>query len=466
MMDFNRKIRFGVLAESYDLEWWQHETIKSLTDNGIDLVLTEPDIDPGTAASLDFILSFKKGNIGSDIMRSPRFGVWGFCFPGIREFMRKTPKSTVTLCQLNDDKDKTLIIKQLHLNTIFHSYRFHRDRMLKEAAILPLQACKDLIVNGKLETKILQEAITTAPTPSTLQMFACFWICLWRRLVFNVNYLFRQEDWNIGYFTKPDDIHWLKPPKSDYFADPFVIATDKDTYLFFEWFSNKKGKAELAMAKKSENFEVYHKITNFHEHHSYPYVFDYQGQIYCIPEANQTNKVSLYRFLETDGLASLKLDSDLLQGKYVDTTLFIHDNKFYLFTTPQNQPHTHLLIFVADDLRGPYRQHFNNPVKVDCSNSRMAGKIRKIDGDLIRPAQNSTRHYGESITLNKIVQLDEYQYIEETIIEIKPDKKWTYDKGIHTINSDGGITVFDAKRFTFTWRGFVQQIRQKTTKKL
>ena len=225
----------------------------------------------------------------------------------------------------------------------------------------------------------------------------------------------------------------------------------------------QNGKADLAVAKKSENFGMYHKITDFPKHRSYPYVFDYRGEIYCIPEANKTNKVSLYRFNETDSGPSLQWDCDLLDGCFVDSTLHHHsDGKWYLFTTPQNNPHTHLLIFVADDLRGPYRPHFNNPVKVDCSDSRMAGKIQNIDGELVRHAQNSTHHYGESITLNKIIQLNEYQYIEESIKEIKPNKNWTYNKGIHTINSDGGITVFDAKRFSFTWKGFLQQLRQKT----
>ena len=271
-----------------------------------------------------------------------------------------------------------------------------------------------------------------------------------------------QEDWNVGYYYNNLNINWLKPPKSNYFADPFVISNANDTYLFFEWFSNKNGKADLAMAKKSENFEIYHKITGFPEHRSYPYVFDYQGQIYCIPEANNTNKVSLYKFVDRQNFASLQWDCDLLDGRYIDSTLYHHsDDKWYLFTTPQKQGHTHLLIFVADDLRGPYRPHYNNPVKVDCSNSRMAGKIQNINGDLVRPAQNSTLHYGSSITLNKIVYLSEYQYIEEVYNELKPDQKWKYNKGIHTINSDGEITVFDAKRFNFTLTGLRQQIRQK-----
>lgn len=427
----------------------------------------DSDIEKIKSFDLDFILRFGFDIIRGDVLKAARYGIWSYhhddeCVvrggpPGFWEFMRKIPANGVILQQLTDELDKGLIIKRLQFDTILHSYKAHLNRLLLESECLPMQACKDLMVNGKLEPELSQSKAPIMHPPKNCQMLKYFWLCFWRKVAYHWNYLFRQEDWNIGYYTTPTDIHWLKPPKSDYFADPFIISDNSDTYLFFEWFSNKNGKADLAVAKKSENFEIYHKITDFPEHRSYPYVFDYQGQIYCIPEANQTGKVSLYRF-ENDRLT---FDCDLLHGKYVDSTLFIHDGKFYLFTTPQSHPHTHLLLFVADDLRGPYRPHFNNPVKVDCSNSRMAGKIQNIDGDLVRPAQNSTLHYGSSITLNKIVQLSEYQFVEETIKEIKPFENTPYNKGIHTINSDGGITVFDAKKFTFTWQGFKQQLRQR-----
>ena len=434
---------------------------------GISTYFSPEDIEKIKSFDLDFILRFGFDIVRGDVLKAAKYGVWSYHHdderivrggpPGFWEFMRKIPANGVILQQLTDELDKGLIIRRLQFDTILHSYKAHLNRLLLESECLPLQACKDLIINGKLEPELSQSKAPIMHPPKNFHMLKYFWLCFWRKVAYHWNYLFRQEDWNVGYYTDPSDIHWLKPPKSDYFADPFIISDNNDTYLFFEWFSNKKGKADLALAKKSENFEVYHKITDFPEHRSYPYVFDYQGQIYCIPEANKTGKVSLYRF-ENDRLT---YDCDLLQGKYVDTTLFIQDNKFYLFTTPQSQPHTHLLIFVANDLRGPYRQHFNNPVKVDCSNSRMAGKIQNIDGNLIRPAQNSTLHYGSSITLNKIVQLSEYQFVEEFYKEIKSFENTSYNKGIHTINSDGGITVFDAKRFTFTWQGFKQQLRQK-----
>lgn len=435
---------------------------------GISTYFKSEDIEIIRSYDLDFILRFGFDIIRGDVLKAARHGIWSYHHddervvrggpPGFWEFMKKIPSNGVILQQLTDELDKGLILKRLKFDTVLHSYKFHLNRLLTESEFLPVQVCKELIVNGKLEPELSQSKAPIMHPPKNLRMMWYFWLCIWRKFVFHWNYYFRQEDWNVGYYfnTNPNEIHWLKPPKTDYFADPFVISNDDDTYLFFEWFSNKNGKADLAVAKKSEDFKVYHKISDFPEHRSYPYVFDYQGEIYCIPEANHTNKVSLYKY-DNDKLV---FDSDLLNGCYVDTTLFIHNDKFYLFTTPQTQGHTHLLIFVADDLRGPYRPHFNNPVKVDCSDSRMAGKIQNIDGKLVRPAQNSTRHYGESITLNKIIQLDEYQYIEETTKEIKPDPKWTYNQGRHTINSDGGITVFDAKKFTFTWRGFKQQLRQ------
>ena len=449
---------------------------------GISTYFKSEDVEKIKAFDLDFILRFGFDIIRGDVLTAAKYGIWSFHHddervvrggpPGFWEFMRDIPRNGVILQQLTDELDKGLILKRIQLDTVLHSYKFNLNRLLEESVFMPLQVAKELIVNGKLESELSQSKAPIQHPPRNFMMLKYFWLCLWRKVVFHWNYYFRQEDWNVGYCMHPFEmdfhqslqstIHWLKPPKSDYFADPFIITTKDETYLFFEWFSNKNGKADLAVAKKSENFEVYHKITDFPEHRSYPFVFEYQDVIYCIPEANKTNRVSLYRFVESWHGASLQWDCDLLHGYFVDSTLYHHnDGRWYLFTTPQNQAHTHLLLFVADDLRGPYRPHYNNPVKVDCHCARPAGKITKTDGELVRPAQSSTRHYGESITLNRIIQLNEYQYIEKEVKEIKPDNNWSYNKGVHTLNSDGDITVFDAKRFTFTLTGFCQQIRQR-----
>ena len=544
------KIRFGVMIDGFTVQRWQLETLKLLTDNGIELAVvicnsenqtqkpsffekirhypyrkllfrlwnrywfkpeskaivnleipketpvmyckpiikgistyfSENHIEEIKSYGLDFILRFGFDIVRGEILSSARYGIWSFHHddervvrggpPGFWEFMRGIPENGVILQQLTDSLDKGLIIKRMNLNTTLHSYKEHLDKLYFESEILPLQVCNELTVGGDFHPQLSNSKAPIIHPPVNLQMMKYFWLCLWRRLKFNLDFLFRQEDWNVGYCMMPIDkfishknkelidIQCFKPNKSEYFADPFVITTRKDTYIFFEWFSNVNGKSDLAVARKSENFERYHRISDFPEHRSYPFVIEHDNAIYCIPEAYKTGKVSLYRFDEDD--LNLYHQCDLIEGQALtDPTLFNHDGKWFLFVTPQKNSHTHLNIYVADDIFGPYKEHCGNPVKVDCANSRPAGKIMNINGMLVRPAQNSTEHYGQSIALNKIVQISEYQYKEEYLEEISPITGATYDKGIHTINGDGSCTVIDAKRFVFTWRGFMQQMKVK-----
>jgi len=449
---------------------------------GISTYFSESGIEKIKTYDLDFILRFGFDIVRGDVLNCARHGIWSYHHddervvrggpPGFWEFMRGIPENGVILQQLTDSLDKGLIIKRMKFNTTMHSYKEHLNKLFFESEVLPLQVCNELIVNGELHPQLSDSKAPIIHPPVNNQMIKYLWLCFWRRLKFHFNFLFRQEDWNIGYCTMPIDkfinhknkelidIHWFKPKKSEYFADPFVITTRKDTYIFFEWFSNKHGKSDLAVAKKSENFEKYHKISDFEEHRSYPFVFEYKDVIYCVPEAYKTGKVSLYKFDE-DNLR-LEFDCDLLENvSFTDPTLYQKDGKWFMFVTPQKESHTHLLIYTAADLRGPYRAHPANPVKVDCADSRPAGKILNINGIEIRPAQNSTEHYGQSITLNKITKLTENQFNEDVISEILPLENTPYNKGIHTVNGNETITVIDAKRFVFTWNGFLQQLRVK-----
>ena len=442
---------------------------------GISSYFEEIDIQEIRNQNLDFILRFGFDIIRGEVLNTAKYGIWSFHHdderiirggpPGFWEFMKKTHNNGVILQRLTNTLDKGIVLRRLNFQTILHSYRAHLDQLYFGSVQMPLQVCKDLINNGILkEEPSVSEADIMHP-PTNFKMIEYFIKSVTRRIGFHLNDLLRQEDWNVGYReSKLDNIHWFKKPKkSCYFADPFVIKTDKDTYIFFEWYSYSRGKADLAVALKSEKFEKYHKITNFKEHRSYPYVFENEGVIYCMPEANETKEVALYRFDEE----KLRLEKDcvLLSGfPIVDATLCHHDNKWFMFLVNQKNSHTHLEIYHSENLKGPYLPHANNPVMIDCSKARPAGKIFEYKGKIIRPSQNSTIHYGQSITLEEIEKLSETEFITQPFGTIKPVEDCDYDKGIHTINSDGDITVFDGKRFVFTLFGFKQQLKQKINK--
>lgn len=453
---------------------------------GISTYFEEVDIQEIRNQNLDFILRFGFDIVRGEVLNAAKYGVWSFHHdderiirggpPGFWEFMKKIPSNGVILQRLTNSLDKGIILKRIQFKTILHSYKAHLDQLYFGGEVLPLQVCKELIDNGVLEESPSESDAPIVYPPTNLKMIQYYWKLMWRRVGFHLNDLFRQEDWNVGYcessmedFINNTDkeqlnIQWFKKPKKNcYFADPFIIKTKKDTYIFFEWYSYPKGKADIAVALKSEYFKKYHKLTNFKEHRSYPYIFEYEGYIYCLPEANQTKQVVLYRFDEEK--LTLEKESVLLEGfPIVDATLHHHNGKWFMFLVNQKNSHTHLDIYYSENLRGPYKSHELNPVMIDCSKARPAGKIFSFEGKTIRPSQNCTEHYGQSITLEEIDLLTEKQFKTKEFGRILPINNSDYDKGIHTINSDDNIVVFDGKRFVFTFSGFKQQLKQKIHK--
>lgn len=457
-------------------------TLKSTAETSY---FNETDIQEIRNQNLDFILHFGTENLKGDVLNTTKYGLWTFYFgshknanslSGFNEFMNKEYVNRVSVGLLTNDNENISILKEIKLKTIIHSYKAHLEQLCYEASLLPHMICKDIISNVELQKLIYPKENSPKSLPSNYRMLIYFSKSFFRRIAFHINDLFRQEDWNVGYceidiedFIDADkenlDIKWFKKPRKNcYFADPFVIKTEKDTYIFFEWYSYYDGKADLSVALKSEDFKIYHKISHFKEHRSYPYIFEHEGIIYCLPEAHQTNKLTLYRFNEKE----LRLEEDciLLEGfPIVDATLYKSDEIWYMFLVNQKKSHTHLEIYHSDTLKGPYIAHNNNPVIIDSSKARPAGKIFTYKGMQIRPSQNCTKHYGQSIALEDIISLSDKEFRHNYFGELNSITGSDYDKGIHTINSDIGITVFDGKRFVFTLSGLKQQFKQKIVSK-
>lgn len=444
--------------------------------NGV-TYFNELDIQEIRNQNLDFILQFGFEIVAGEVINTTRYGVWRFNHgDSFWTFLKGEHCNNVSLQRLSGNKDKEIFLKTIRLKTILHSYKAHLEQIHYACSILPLQVCRELLNSNTLKESIHEATSEHHHLPNDLQMIQYYIKSVWRRVAFHLNDLFLQEDWNIGFcdcniekFISAEDkedlnIQWFKKPRKNcYFADPFIIKSHKDTYIFFEWYSYPKGKADIAVALKSENFEVFHKLTSFKEHRSYPYIFEHEGIIYCLPEANQTNKATLYRFDEEK--LTFEEDCILLEGfPIVDATLYHRDSKWFMFLVNQKKSHTHLEIYHSDNLKGPYLPHDSNPVAIDCSKARPAGKIFDYQGKAIRPSQNCTEHYGQSITLEEISTLTDKLFATKEYGTIEPIKGSDYDKGIHTINNDGGITVFDGKRFIFTFSGFKQQLKQKIRK--
>jgi hypothetical protein len=132
-----------------------------------------------------------------------------------------------------------------------------------------------------------------------------------------------------------------------------------------------------------------------------------------------------------------------------DSTIHFHEGRFWLFCTIKKtvggSSDDHLYLFHTNDLlEGDWQPHQNNPVVSDPTSARPAGRVFIHEHILYRPSQICVPRYGYGLCLNKISELTDSLYKEETISRAVPT--WRKDLlSVHTFNFSNGITVIDGQ---------------------
>jgi len=255
--------------------------------------------------------------------------------------------------------------------------------------------------------------------------------------------------------TFDPDINWLLIESFDKFcADPFLITSKDENFkiLLEDYaFDDDYGKILLMTLDKSFK-QVNHKILlDTKSHLSYPFVFTEKSKTYVFPEASKSGKLSCYGYDPLN--ESLNFLQDILDLPLRDSTILKHDDKYWLFGTLSENGTYNLYVFFSDNLLGPYAEISGNPVKNGLNGTRSAGNFIEVDGFIYRPSQNCEKEYGESITINKITELNEINVVEEPYLSICINKKNRYNNGIHkihTINVIDNIIAVDGEYWTFS----------------
>ncbi len=457
--------------------------------------------------NLDFILRFGFNIIRGDILTTARFGVWSFHHgdevkyrggpAGFWEIFNGDPVNGAILQQLTDKLDGGIILKKGYLKTIRHSYRGNLEQLFSVSSSWPAMVAG--MIATKAPTQFLKSE-TSAPVyklPGNGNMLL-FLLKLFRnKISFHYAGLFRSEDWNIGIVDHPlpeialgnvilksSDIRWFPVmAKGTYLADPSGFTVDEKLHILAEKFSYANGKAVIsefilspgAFPSLSEGethgfpppLPVYAPspcMTGNGYHLSYPYVAEYEGEVYCIPESYQSGTITLYH---RDRMTGRFFPDRILLDKVqaVDPTVFLYDGLWWLSFTMKEHSNSHLYLFYSKDLEGPYQPHACNPVKIDIRSARPAGTPFIHKGILYRPAQDCSVTYGGRTVINKVVRLTADQFVEEqeNLVEPVPDSLW--NRGLHTLSAVGTFTVLDGKRFRFNYHFFTDQLHFKLMKR-
>lgn len=200
-------------------------------------------------------------------------------------------------------------------------------------------------------------------------------------------------------------------------ADPFLFEQDSTFYLFFEVVNTEPVKqGDIGCASSTDGVHwTYHKVVlNEPFHLSYPQVFAWEGEIWMVPETNQTSTVRLYRAVNFPD--EWEFDRTLLDERIADPSLLHHEGNWYLFgaTNPADHWNTTRL-FVAPELVGPWVEHPSSPVHSGDNNySRPGGRVLTIDGSIFRFVQDGVPKYGRQLFAFEISRLTP-KVIEESL---------------------------------------------------
>ncbi|HLT83873.1 MAG TPA: hypothetical protein VKZ83_06540 [Phototrophicaceae bacterium] len=273
--------------------------------------------------------------------------------------------------------------------------------------------------------------------------------------------LYRAPHWRVGWrwVDGPDVVDlgqlpggWaeLADDGRHFYADPFPVVVDGAAYLFVEDFDHSLGRGVISVVPFDEAGPrgTPWPVLEHRVHLSYPYVLEDAGERWMIPETSGAGTVELYR--ATAFPSAWTLEEVLLEGAEVsDATPFRHAGRWWLSATVRDggSYSDGLHLWSAERLHGPWVPHARNPVLVDISAARPAGRVVHRDGRLVRPVQDGRGGYGAALALAEVTRLDDTAFEQRVVARIAPGPHWPGSR-LHTLNRAGRLEVIDGSAYS------------------
>ncbi len=421
---------------------------------------------------LDVVLRLGFRILRGDALRIARYGVWSYHHgdnlmnrggpAGFWEVMEGQPVTGSVLQILGSELDNGTVIYRSHAPTDAHSVRRNVENFYRKSAAFVMRKLQDLAEEGPAALDCDPHAETYIPytnrlyrEPGNVEMAAMALRLGGRAAAHKLRTALYHDQWALACRVHPGSpgpdpgfnrYRTLLPPRDRFWADPFPVAHDDGFYVFMEELPYRRGKGHIALMdldRKGTPRSVQTVLERDH-HLSYPFVFEWQGAQYLIPETGSERRVEVYRASAFP--FDWTLQSVLLDGLYaVDATLAEVDGTWWMFANVGVEGglnYDELCLFHAPTPLGPWTPHRRNPVKSDARCARPAGRLFYWHGDLYRPSQDCSGKYGSAIVINRVTRLTTTEFREEAVSRIAP--KWAPGLvGTHTVNSAPGISVVD-----------------------
>jgi hypothetical protein len=439
--------------------------------NGLEDCFNDEDILAIASYDLDVALDFGNRVMGGAAASIARHGVWsaGISFntvrrggpPGFWEVMDGDVATEFTLRIAKAEKDCKKIPYRSYTSTDLLSVKGTQSKLYWKSASAIIRKLRDLFEQGPASLDYENPLSGLRPSngrgysePTNTQMLAFLFKIGKRRLKRKLFDSVRLERWYLAYkLSDPEypaltleDLSYMEPPRDRFWADPFPLQAEGKYYIFMEEFVYDAMKAHISVIEMDRDGKWQHpvKVLERDYHLSYPFLFEWHGQMYMVPESKRNKTIELYRCVEFPLIWEFdRIIIDNVQA--VDATLHEVDGMWWLFCNIGGRDFSsndELHLFYAKTPLGPWIPHRLNPVKSDVRSARPAGRLFDRDGDLYRPSQDCSVRMGGAIAINRVVRLTTEEFHEEEIARIDPSwKRGLY--GVHTVNRVDQLTMLD-----------------------
>lgn len=271
------------------------------------------------------------------------------------------------------------------------------------------------------------------------------------------------------------DIKGLWRPKPVlYQADSFLFVKDDTLFLFYE-LQHWDDPGVIAMVKTRDLKEWTEPVVVLRQpfHLSFPYTFEDNGQVYMVPESQESDAIHLFRADNDDLTAFSKVRTLLRQERQTgihynlnDSHLYKKEGKYYLFTSYQKDWMYYQELYVTDDLlKGELTKHPCSPICTSNEFGRNGGSLIHFDDRLLRVTQDCHANYGDNVSLMEVTKLSETEYEERLFRQNVLPQNSIFRNGGHQLNivrfKDLWVYATDYKQNRWTWYRLWVALRNK-----
>jgi hypothetical protein len=439
--------------------------------------LADADLEQLRAANLDVMLRLGFRILRGDVLDVARHGVWSWHHganesyrggpAGFWEVMEGSPVTGALLQVLTEDLDGGRVLARCYSPTNRYSVTKNLEGLYWSSVGLLARALRDVLAEAKRPAT--RDGVPVAygrrlySAPGNAEMLRLWGRVVARRLYTRIRDVVTREQWILAFRRSsaagaPDLVPFrftpLLPPTDRFWADPFVARQGTRDFIFLEEFPYATGRGHISVMEREpdDRWSEPRPILVLPHHLSYPFVFEWQGDWYLVPESAATRSLELYRAVRFP--YDWVHDRTLLAGQRLyDATIARIDDRWWMFATTAGEgagSWEELSLFYAPSPLGPWQPHRRNPVIADVRCARPAGRLFSIGEAWYRPAQDSAQTYGHRIVLRRITRLTEDEYEEEPAGVIDPE--WMPRLiATHTINAVPGLTVVDGRIRRWRW---------------